>query len=83
MASGVDGTVKENISPYNPIPGATVTITYDSTYDTTDTSGVYTIDHLDGIYTVRAEAIGYQTKEKTVTIPVGGYAHAHFKLNPA
>ena len=83
MASGVDGTVKENISPYNPIPGATVTVVETKYFGTTDSSGQYNIPHPDGTWTVRAEAIGYVQKTKTVTIPVGGYAHAHFKLNPA
>ncbi|MFO0793535.1 MAG: carboxypeptidase-like regulatory domain-containing protein [Candidatus Brocadiaceae bacterium] len=81
MASGVDGTVKENISPYNPIPGATVVVVETNYSGNTDANGQYNIAHPDGIWTVRASATGYVSKEKTVTIPVGGYAHAHFKLN--
>lgn len=67
-----------------PIAGASVEVLEDSHVPpaTTDLDGNYTLDVLQGSYTVRATAVGYYPAEAQVDVPGGGSVTADLALDP-
>ena len=82
LENGVNGTVYDDSSPSpTPIEGATVE-TDDGFADATDANGDYSVLAHAGEREVTADAFGYASKTKTVTVTEGEYATANFYLSP-
>ena len=77
--SGVKGKVTD-YNTGNAISGATVTIIEDGAYAITQPDGSYLITHGPGNFTLRADAAGYTSQQKPVTIPATSYATVNFRL---
>jgi len=76
----ITGTVTEEESG-NPLPGATVQLPEQETGTATDTNGRYRITGVPaGEQTIQVTFVGYQSEERTVTVPAGGTVRANFQL---